>query len=171
MKGKAGKGISGFANKKPPVGKVGGGSFGGGKKGLKGGGGKGGVKGASADPKINPFEARNNGKAKHEVLNRRVKGSNRNVAKARGDAHARRTKTLLVEHRAKVTNDSPNLRKHAAAPFPRLPAARAFLCRATAAAPCPLPPADDGDPRLSALTRAPCAGECEPHGGPSVRGG
>jgi len=52
-----------------------------------------------AGAKVNPFEARNNGKAKHEVLNRRVKGGERNVAKARADATAKRSRTLLLEHK------------------------------------------------------------------------
>ncbi|CAM9388164.1 unnamed protein product, partial [Phaeothamnion confervicola] len=45
----------------------------------------------------NPFERRGIIHRKHEVFNRRVKGSNRNVAAARTAAHERRKKTLLVD--------------------------------------------------------------------------
>jgi len=89
--GKASLGQSGFkasgkSKKKPPVGKASG------KANLSPG-------------KSNPFEERNNGKAKHSVLNRRVKGGERNVAKARENSNARRMKTLLVEHKnRKVVN-------------------------------------------------------------------
>jgi len=45
----------------------------------------------------NPFEARDNKKVKHEVLNRKLKGSSRNVALSRGLAYEKRKRTLLGE--------------------------------------------------------------------------
>jgi nucleolar protein 14 len=45
----------------------------------------------------NPFEVRPVTHTKHDVLNRRVKGANRNVAKARSDAVQKRSRTLLKE--------------------------------------------------------------------------
>ena len=86
----------------------------GGQKGSGGGGGskgKGGARGANGAakgaggsrgavaPGVNPFEVRGNKRQKQEVLNRRVKGANRNVAKARTEATERRKKTLLLEHK------------------------------------------------------------------------
>ena len=47
----------------------------------------------------NPFDVVNNAKARYAVVNRRVKGANRNVAKARASAFERRSKSLLIEHR------------------------------------------------------------------------
>jgi hypothetical protein len=78
--GDRGKGGSSFGDR----GK-GGSSFGDRGKGGKGGKGDSGETAAvpSSQPKLNPFEERNNKKTKHEVLNRRIKGGTRNVAKAR----------------------------------------------------------------------------------------
>ena len=63
-------------------------------------------KAKTGNVKANPFEERNNGKAKHEVLNRRVKGGERNVAKARENSNARRVKTLLVEHKNRKVRET-----------------------------------------------------------------
>ena len=62
------------------------------------------VAAAAANP--NPFEVRGNRRQKQEVLNRRVKGANRNVAKARSDATERRKRTLLVEHKNRKSANS-----------------------------------------------------------------
>ena len=45
----------------------------------------------------NPFEAQPNRRPKMAVLNRRVKGSDRNVAGARADALARRSKAFATD--------------------------------------------------------------------------
>lgn len=45
----------------------------------------------------NPFESRANLHKKHDVFNRKVKGEQRNVARARGQATQRRKQTLLVD--------------------------------------------------------------------------
>lgn len=73
--------------------------FGGPKKGGKP---KGGNTPSSGTKKLaaiarNPFEAKGNKKVKFDVLGRRVKGAERNVALARSDAIARRNNTLLAE--------------------------------------------------------------------------
>ena len=97
-KGGKGKGKGGFSKRPFSIGGKSGDSFGkGGKgKGGKGKGGKGGKgidegstpnQGAKLVPAgakaFNAFEEKNNGRTKHEVLNRRVKGSQRNVARSR----------------------------------------------------------------------------------------
>mmetsp|Transcript_31037 Transcript_31037/g.41006 ORF Transcript_31037/g.41006 Transcript_31037/m.41006 type:complete len:893 (-) Transcript_31037:166-2844(-) len=52
------------------------------------------------EKKPNPFEVRaNSTKKKFEVLNRRVKGENRNVVNARSKAIERRKKTLLIDYK------------------------------------------------------------------------
>lgn len=88
-KGK-GKGVSNGGQMDNGKGRTGGKGEGKGGKGGKGMGtfGKGGKGGDSDRPsqpkeKVNPFEERNNKKTKYEVLNRRIKGGTRNVAKAR----------------------------------------------------------------------------------------
>mmetsp|Transcript_1877 Transcript_1877/g.3225 ORF Transcript_1877/g.3225 Transcript_1877/m.3225 type:complete len:694 (+) Transcript_1877:68-2149(+) len=45
----------------------------------------------------NPFESRNNKKSKHQVLNRKLKGSTRNVTLSRSLAHEKRKRTLLAD--------------------------------------------------------------------------
>ena len=50
--------------------------------------------------KENPFDEFSNGKKKHEVLNRRVKGEDRNVGRAREKAIEERRKRLLGDHQA-----------------------------------------------------------------------
>jgi hypothetical protein len=46
--------------------------------------------------KSNPFEQRNNSRAKHLVLGRRLKGENRNVAMARSKVNQERSFELLL---------------------------------------------------------------------------
>ena len=48
----------------------------------------------------NPFDVYSNARQKFGVLNRRVKGENRNVAKARSEAVERRKRTLLKEYQS-----------------------------------------------------------------------
>jgi nucleolar protein 14 len=48
--------------------------------------------------KPNPFDTFANGKKKHDVLNRKVKGENRNVGKALSKSIEIRKKTLLSDY-------------------------------------------------------------------------
>ena len=52
----------------------------------------------TAPPKTNPFELKKT-KTKFETLGRRIKGSTKNVIKAREESVQRRKKTLLVEYK------------------------------------------------------------------------
>ena len=65
----------------------------------KGGGKKKGEHGPDAAEKSNPFEVQANmrGSTKHEVLNRRVKGANRDVSKARAAAIERRHQSIAPQ--------------------------------------------------------------------------
>jgi len=55
--------------------------------------------------KVNPFDKFSNAKKKHEVVNRRVKGEDRNVGRARAKAVEERRKRLLGDYqRSKKTN-------------------------------------------------------------------
>lgn len=49
---------------------------------------------------MNPFEAKPNKRVKHKVLNKAMKGSERNVALARSLAHEKRKRTLLEDFKA-----------------------------------------------------------------------
>jgi len=53
----------------------------------------------------NPFEIRKNKKYKHSVLNRKIKGGDRNVALSRSLAFQRRTKTLLQDVKASAKSN------------------------------------------------------------------
>eukprot|EP00639_Heterosigma_akashiwo_P004308 CAMPEP_0194586656 /NCGR_PEP_ID=MMETSP0292-20121207/18591_1 /TAXON_ID=39354 /ORGANISM="Heterosigma akashiwo, Strain CCMP2393" /LENGTH=191 /DNA_ID=CAMNT_0039442563 /DNA_START=24 /DNA_END=596 /DNA_ORIENTATION=- len=60
----------------------------------------------------NPFEVRaNNSRKKFDVLNRRVKGAERNIANARAKAIERRKKTLLVDYNQQKRTNSFNDRR------------------------------------------------------------
>ncbi|GLD94822.1 hypothetical protein PINS_up003447 [Pythium insidiosum] len=71
------------------------------------------AKGPSSQKKVpsgrNPFDVRSNAKTKYDVLNRRVKGQQRNVATARADAERKRRQTLAAQfatrHKANAFRD------------------------------------------------------------------
>jgi hypothetical protein len=54
---------------------------------------------------LNPFDKFSNSKKKHEVINRRVKGEDRNVGRARDKAIDQRKKRLLADYQASKKNN------------------------------------------------------------------